>query len=99
MANLHTGTSMRQAAKAFNVPLGTLHNKIHHKHGAAVGGPKTLTSEEEDRLVSVLKKLSTWRFPVDQYVLKACSRETVVAMTDQFLHSQAMMTGARLNST
>ena len=32
--------------------IGTLHNKVHRKHCAAVGGPTALTPEE-DRLVSI----------------------------------------------
>jgi len=58
VANVNSGNSIRSAAKDFGKPLGTLYNKVHHKHVGAVGGQTTLTSDEEDRLVSILKMLS-----------------------------------------
>lgn len=70
IASVATGTSLRDAAKQFHIPLGTLHNKVKRKHEGAFGGQTILTTDEEERLVTVLKTLSVWRFPVDHYELR-----------------------------
>jgi len=69
VAHVNNGNSIRSAVKDFGIPLGTLYKKVHHKSGGAVGGQTTLTSDEEERLVSTLKALSVWRCPPDQYDL------------------------------
>jgi len=77
LASVGTGTSIRQAAKEFNIPLGTLYNEVHQKHGGIAGGQTTLTADEEDRLVSVLQTLSIWRCPVDNYELRVLVKSMI----------------------
>ena len=77
VANVNSGNSIRSAAKDFGIPLGTLYSKVHHKHGGTVGGQTTLTSDEEERLVSILKTLSVWRCLLDQYDLRMLVKSIV----------------------
>jgi len=77
LASVRTGTSIREAAKEFNIPLGTLYNKVHQKHGGIAGGQTALTADEEDRLVSVLQTLSIWRCPVDNYELRVLVKSMI----------------------
>jgi len=65
-----TGTkSLRKAAFQLNIPVRTLHNKVHRKHSHSFGGQTALTDAEEACLVSVFRTLSVWHCPVDQFDL------------------------------
>jgi len=50
---------LRQASRAYNVPYGTLHNKVHSKHTGKSGGQLRLSAEAEKRLVKTIDLLST----------------------------------------
>ena len=71
ISSVATGSlSLREAGKQFATPLGTLHNKLHKRHGRSFGGQTVLTQDEKSRLVSLLQTLSVWRCPIDQYELR-----------------------------
>jgi len=43
ISSVESGTSLREAAKEYCIPLGTLHNKVHRKHNRQIGGQTVLT--------------------------------------------------------
>ena len=64
------GQSYRDVAQRFNIPVSTLHNKVHRRHSMDCGGPTVLSHDEENRLVNVIQTLSAWRQPVDTFELR-----------------------------
>jgi len=71
--------TLRKASKKYGIPLGTLSHKVNKKHGGHVGGPTSLTDDEEQRIAKILITLSLWRFPLDLFEL----RMLVKAMLDK----------------
>ena len=71
--------SILQASKEYNIPFGTLHNKLKGKHFGLVGAPTLLSKVEEDRIVQCLQICGDWGYPLDtddiritvQYYLKS----------------------------
>ena len=60
-----TGTSIREAAKMFDVPPSTLHDRVSGKvsHGKKSGPIPYLTFAEEEELISFLKKCADIGYP------------------------------------
>lgn len=64
---IENNLTFRQASKKYNIPLGTLYNRVHDKHGVKKhGGQTVLTSEEERNLVENVIICSDWGFPLDR---------------------------------
>ena len=67
--------SLRQAAKWFGIPLGTLSNKVNHKHMKPAGRQQVFTEEEELTFAQHLSTVADWGFPWDRsdlaYMVKA----------------------------
>ena len=59
--------SQKEASRRFNIPVGTLNNRIHNKHSKSVGRPTVLSSKEEDELISLINVCGEWGFPVSTY--------------------------------
>ena len=58
------GWSILKASKKFNIPYGTLYNKIHHLHTMRVGTPYRLTTETENLIVNAINSLAEWKVPL-----------------------------------
>lgn len=57
--------SIGSAAREFNIPPGTLSDRINGKHPKKVGQPTFLTDEEESSLISYLKYMGSHGFPIN----------------------------------
>lgn len=57
--------SFRAAQERFNIPLGTLYNKLKGKHTNSIGRQTALTNVEESSIVKNAQALSSWGFPLD----------------------------------
>ena len=56
--------SLKKASKEYNIPMGTLHNKIHGKHHHKAGGHTVLTHQEEVNIINATTKCGDWGFPL-----------------------------------
>ena len=66
------GWSILKASKKFNIPYGTLYNKIHHLHTMRVGTPYRLTTETENLIVNAINSLAEWKVPLTGLDTAAC---------------------------
>ena len=57
-----SGTSLRAASRKYNIPVGTLSNKMKKKHMKNAGHP-TVFSEEEQCFVEHIQVVGEWGFP------------------------------------
>ena len=55
--------SLRKASRTYNVPLGTLNNKVHKKHCGKPGHPVAFSEAEEEIFVEHLLRVAEWGFP------------------------------------
>lgn len=67
--------TLRKASKKYNIPLGTLSNKINGKFGKSVGRPLALSDNEERTLSQHLKTVAAWGFPIDIVTLRMLVRD------------------------
>lgn len=58
--------SFKQAHKRFNIPVGTLWNKVHAKHEKKPGHPVVLSDQEEAAIVKYTVTTATWGFPLNR---------------------------------
>lgn len=58
--------SLKKGAAKFNIPLGTLWNKINLKHQGTPGHPIALTKLEEEAIVQYIIITAEWGFPLDR---------------------------------
>jgi hypothetical protein len=59
------GMSILKASKKYNIPYGTLYNRVHHLHTQNVGTPLRLTDETEQLIVNAVNTLAQWKVPLD----------------------------------
>lgn len=58
------GKSMQEISKIYNIPYGTLWNKVKNKHPGNPGHPTALSKNEEQNILKVIDVLTLWREPV-----------------------------------
>lgn len=56
--------SLREASQLFNIPYGTLYNKLHSLHSNPPGGPTVLTSSQEAELCETIRIAGEWGYPL-----------------------------------
>ena len=89
---LDSKISFRAASRKYNIPLGTLYNRVHGKHGMKKhGGQTVLSSEEERQVVENILLCSDWGFPLD--------REDVRMYVKMFLDNQGRTESRFVNNT
>jgi hypothetical protein len=65
LRKISAGMSILKASKHYQIPYGTLYNKVHHLHTQRVGAPYRLTDETEQMLVNAVNTLAQWKVPLD----------------------------------
>lgn len=55
--------SIRKASEKYNIPRGTLHNKVRGVHTSQPGHPTVFSADEEQSLVTHIVTVSQWGFP------------------------------------
>lgn len=67
--------SINKASKVYNIPKGTLINRVHGRHGKSHGGQPVFSEKEEEALVAGITDCAEWGFPLCpmdlRYVAKA----------------------------
>lgn len=58
------GVSIREASRRYEVPFGTLFNKLKGKHTGSIGHPTALSRDEEAALVENIILVSSWGYPL-----------------------------------
>lgn len=56
--------SIREASRKFNIPFGTLHNKLNGLHTGRPGRPTELTPSQEANLCETIKIAGEWGYPL-----------------------------------
>jgi len=67
---LNSGRSQRYVCAKFNIPRGTLQNKLAKRHGKIPGHQTALSDVEEKAMVQHLTTLADWGFPMDKSDLR-----------------------------
>ena len=62
-------TSINKASKAFNIPSGTIQNKMKNIHSKSVGRP-TIFTKEEGLIALRAITMCNWGFPLDKLDLR-----------------------------
>jgi helix-turn-helix, Psq domain len=62
---ISAGMSILKASKKYNIPYGTLYNRVHHLHTKNVGAPFRLTDETEQLIVNAVNAMTQWKVPLD----------------------------------
>lgn len=62
--------TLRQAAAAYNIPLGTLSNNFNGKHQKNVGRPPALSSDEEHIIIEMASTCADWGFPLTTFDIR-----------------------------
>ena len=62
--------SMNKAQKQYDIPYGTIYNKLNGLHKKKHGGQPALSEEFEIILVRALHKLTDWKVPFDGYDIR-----------------------------
>ena len=58
------GMSLRKASKTYNIPLGTLRNKVVGAHSGTVGRPPQLSEECSKHIAKCVDVLADWKVPL-----------------------------------
>ena len=58
------GMSIRQSSRRYNIPFGTLRNKIKNLHTSTVGHPFQIAPDTQKLLVEVITCLIIWKIPL-----------------------------------
>ena len=61
--------SIRRAAREFNIPRVTIHNKLNNKHSNTVGAP-TIFAPKKEEFASRLIVIRNCGFPLDKFDLR-----------------------------
>ena len=62
--------SINKASKTFNIPRGTIQNKMKNIHPKSVGPPTTFTRHEEELFMTRVITMCNWGFPLDKLDLR-----------------------------
>ena len=62
---VHQGMSQREASEKFDVPHGTLQDKLKGAHSLPLGGQPVFSEEEEIVIAKSVATLGDWGYPVD----------------------------------
>lgn len=62
--------SIREAARQYDIPYGTVYNRIHGLFPQKYGGQTVLSNDEERELCDVIQLSGEWGFPITQSDLK-----------------------------
>ena len=68
--SVKSGTSINKASKTFNIPRGTIQNKMKNIHQKSVGPPTTFTKQEEELFTTRVITMCNWGFPLDKLDLR-----------------------------
>ena len=72
---VRTGTmSLRKAHSVFNIPLGTLSNKMKKRHFKPTGHPTAFSDVEEKAFCAHIETVSTWGFPFDTFDIRMLAK-------------------------
>ena len=66
--------SLRKASKTYNIPLGTLSNKMKRKHMGAAGHPAVFSKKEELLFVEHIQVVGQWGFPFKMLDLRMLAK-------------------------
>ena len=66
--------SLRMASSIYEIPPGTLSNKVNPKHGRKAGHPTAFSANEEAAFVSHMKTVALWGFPFDTFDLRVLAQ-------------------------
>ena len=65
--SVKSGTlSINKASKTFNIPKGTIQNKMKNIHPKSVGPPTTITRHKEELFMTRVITMCNWGFPLDK---------------------------------
>ena len=65
--SVKSGTlSINKASKTFNIPRGTIQNKMKNIHPKSVGPPTTFTRHKEELFMTRVITMCNWGFPLDK---------------------------------
>ena len=68
---MKSGTlSINKASKTFNIPRGTIQNKMKNIHPKSVGPPTTFTRHKEELFLARVMTMCNWGFPLDKLDLR-----------------------------
>jgi len=70
IAAVKKGISYADAAKEFNVPVGTLWRKVKDLPTKKPGAPRQLSEKCEKSIVAVINQLTDWKAPLDKYEIR-----------------------------
>ena len=58
--------SINKATKEYNIPRGTIQNKLKNIHSKSVGRPTVFRKREEELFALRVKTMCNWGFPLDK---------------------------------
>ena len=67
--------SIYAAAKKYNIPYGTLHNKVNGRHDKPNGGQVRLSHELECELAKVIDILADWKIPIGKLEIRTLVKD------------------------
>lgn len=67
--------SLKSTAKKYNIPLGTLYNKVHGRHKNCSGGQTRLSAACESLLAAIILTLAEWMVPIGSAEVRALVRD------------------------
>ena len=65
VTEVEAGSSQREVAKKYDIPRGTLQNKLKKRYAKRYGRPTILSDAEEIVIVEHVAIMAKWGFPVD----------------------------------
>lgn len=67
--------SIREASQQYNIPVGTLYNKLHNLHLNQPGGSTVLTISQETDLCETIRIAGEWGYPLTPTAIKNLVKE------------------------
>ena len=62
--------SINKASKTYNIPRGTIQNKMKNVHSKSVGRPSIFTKQEEELFATRAVTMCNWGFPLHKLDLR-----------------------------